>query len=134
MSNFRFVRANVASDGPVRRLAPREIQAQIRAGLTAEDVARVTGASLEYIRRFEGPVIAEREYVVESALNVPVHMAVETARHAGHLDILREGVDGRRGWSPAHPVLPGRDQAWWAEYVDRLHVLAEARGQGPSAP
>ena len=26
-----------------------------------------------------------------------VHMAVETARHAGHLDILREQLDGARG-------------------------------------
>lgn len=72
------LRASMPDAGPVRRLAPREIQAQIRAGMTAEDVARVTGASLEYIQRFEGPVLAEREYVVESALNVPVHMAVET--------------------------------------------------------
>ena len=100
------MRANVASDGPVRRLAPREIQAQIRAGLTAEDVARVTGASLEYIRRFEGPVIAEREYVVESALNVPVHMAVETdplASGATFGSVIRErlaesGAEGER-WS-----------------------------------
>ncbi|WP_166864689.1 septation protein SepH [Salinibacterium sp. ZJ70] len=72
------LRASMPEPGPLRRLAPREIQAQIRAGLTADDVARVTGASVEYVRRFEGPVIAEREYVVESALNVPVHMAVET--------------------------------------------------------
>lgn len=72
------LRASMPEPGPLRRLAPREIQAQIRAGLTADDVARVTGASIEYVRRFEGPVIAEREYVVESALNVPVHMAVET--------------------------------------------------------
>ncbi|QEO10182.1 septation protein SepH [Protaetiibacter larvae] len=72
------LRASMPDAGPTRRLAPREIQAQIRAGMTAEDVARVTGASLDYVRRFEGPVLAEREYVVESALNVPVHMAVET--------------------------------------------------------
>lgn len=72
------LRTSSAEAGPVRRIAPREIQAQIRAGMTAEDVARVTGASLEYIQRFEGPVLAEREYVVESALNVPVHTAVET--------------------------------------------------------
>ncbi len=72
------LRASMPESGPTRRLAPREIQAQIRAGMTAEDVSRVTGASIDYVRRFEGPVLAEREYVVESALNVPVHMAVET--------------------------------------------------------
>lgn len=64
--------------GSARRLAPREVQAHIRAGMSAEDVAAVTGASLEYIQRFEGPVLAEREFVLESALGVPVQLAVET--------------------------------------------------------
>ena len=58
--------------GSGHKLAPRDIQAQIRAGLSAEDVAALTGADIDYIRRFEGPVIAEREYVVQSALAVPV--------------------------------------------------------------
>ena len=98
------LRASMPDAGPVRRLAPREIQAQIRAGMTAEDVARVTGASLEYIQRFEGPVLAEREYVVESALNVPVHIAVETdplASGATFGSVIRErladaGAEGER--------------------------------------
>ena len=64
--------------GAARKLAPREIQAHIRAGMSAEDVAAVTGAPLDYVQRFEGPVLAEREYVLESALNVPVQVAVET--------------------------------------------------------
>jgi hypothetical protein len=72
------LRQSAADSGATRKLAPREIQAHIRAGMSAEDVASVTGASLEYIQRFEGPVIAEREFVIESALNVPVHVAVET--------------------------------------------------------
>lgn len=64
--------------GSSRKLAPREIQAHIRGGMSAEDVADVTGASLEHIRRFEGPVLAEREYIIRTALNVPVHTAVDT--------------------------------------------------------
>lgn len=71
------VRQAQSTPGTERKLAPREIQAHIRAGMSAEDVAAVTGASLEYIRRFEGPVIAEREFVVESALNVPVSTAAD---------------------------------------------------------
>ncbi|WP_353810090.1 septation protein SepH [Agromyces sp. SYSU T00194] len=59
------------------RLAPREVQAHIRAGLSAEEVASLTGASLESIRRFEGPVLAEREHIVNSALSVPVHIEGE---------------------------------------------------------
>jgi len=59
------------------KLSPREIQAHIRSGMSAEDVAAVTGASLDYVRRFEGPVVAEREYMVSSALSVPVHTAID---------------------------------------------------------
>ena len=64
--------------GTAPKLAPRDIQAHIRSGMSSEDVAAVTGASLDYIQRFEGPVLAEREYVIESALNVAVHTAIET--------------------------------------------------------
>lgn len=64
--------------GHGRKLAPREIQAQIRGGMSAEEVAAVTGVSLEYIQKFEGAVMAERDYVIETALGVPVHTALET--------------------------------------------------------
>jgi hypothetical protein len=63
--------------GANRKLSPREIQTHIRAGMSAEDVSAVTGAPLDYVQRFEGPVLAEREFVIESALNVPVHTAME---------------------------------------------------------
>jgi hypothetical protein len=72
------LRQTSPSQGAERKLAPRDIQAHIRSGMSAEDVAAVTGAALDYIQRFEGPVLAEREYVIESALNVAVHTAVET--------------------------------------------------------
>jgi hypothetical protein len=66
------------TDASVRpKLSPREVQAHIRAGMSAEDVAAVTGASLDFVRRFEGPVVAEREYMVSSALSVPVHAAID---------------------------------------------------------
>ncbi|GAA0995553.1 septation protein SepH [Subtercola frigoramans] len=57
------------------KVSPREIQSQIRAGMSAEDVARATGATLEYVERFEGPVLAERLHIVSSALRVPVKIA-----------------------------------------------------------
>ncbi|MFZ4895829.1 septation protein SepH [Plantibacter sp. Mn2098] len=58
--------------GAAVKISPREVQAHIRGGLSAEDVAAVTGASLEYVQRFEGPVIAEREHIVGTALGVAV--------------------------------------------------------------
>ncbi|MER7795744.1 septation protein SepH [Microbacterium sp. NPDC096154] len=57
--------------------SPREIQSHIRSGMSAEDVAELLGARVEDIRRFEGPVIAEREHIVGQALAVPVLMGVE---------------------------------------------------------
>jgi hypothetical protein len=46
--------------------------------MSAQDVASITGVPLDYIQRFEGPVLAEREYVVSTALAVPVHTAADT--------------------------------------------------------
>jgi len=71
------LRQSSADLGATRKLSPREIQTHIRAGMSAEDVSSVTGAPLDYVQRFEGPVLAEREYVIQSALNVPVHTAME---------------------------------------------------------
>jgi len=54
-----------------------------------------------------------------------VHMAVETARHAGHMDILRETIDGERGLRPDISNLPNVDEQWWRAYVARLREIAE---------
>ncbi|MCC7128378.1 MAG: DUF3071 domain-containing protein, partial [Microbacteriaceae bacterium] len=58
---------------PEQKVSPKEIQALIRAGMSAEEVAASTGVRIEDVRRFEGPIVAEREYVVNSAMDVPVH-------------------------------------------------------------
>lgn len=46
-------------------LPVREIQARIRAGASAEEVAAEAGVPVEHVRRYEGPVLAEREHVVD---------------------------------------------------------------------
>jgi hypothetical protein len=72
------LRQSVSTPSTDRKISPREVQAHIRGGMSAQDVASVTGAPLDYVQRYEGPVLAEREYVVGSALAVPVHTALET--------------------------------------------------------
>ncbi|WP_375400309.1 septation protein SepH [uncultured Amnibacterium sp.] len=57
-------------DGP--RITPREIQAHVRAGLSALQVAALTGTPIAYVERFSGPVLAELAYVVDTALAVRV--------------------------------------------------------------
>ena len=68
-------RARRDRDGDERtsaRPSPREVQAHIRAGLSAEEVAKLLNARVEDVARFEGPVLAEREHIVGQALSVPV--------------------------------------------------------------
>ncbi|MFV0252200.1 MAG: septation protein SepH [Beutenbergiaceae bacterium] len=53
-------------------LRPREIQARIRAGATAEDVAADSGMPLEQVRRYQGPALAEREHVAARAQQLSI--------------------------------------------------------------
>lgn len=52
------------------KASPKKIQSLIRAGKSALEVAEITGAELEDIERFETPVLAERDFMLESALQV----------------------------------------------------------------
>ncbi|KQQ51207.1 MULTISPECIES: septation protein SepH [unclassified Plantibacter] len=76
--NLRRAKPAGAPIGGATKISPREVQAHIRSGLSAEDVAAVTGASLEYVQRFEGPVMAEREHIVGTALGVAVLPTTDT--------------------------------------------------------
>lgn len=81
-----------------RKARPRDIQALIRGGMTAEEVAQSTGEELAYVERFEGPVLAERAHILDTALSIAVAsgdidpLAGETTFGAaleGRLDELR---------------------------------------------
>jgi len=64
--------------------------------------------------------------------SVLIHMTVETARHAGHLDIGRELIDGVAGRFDGDPSLPGSDEIDWPGYVTKVEAAArEASGQDP---
>ena len=54
-----------------------------------------------------------------------VHLATETARHAGHIDILRELIDGQAGLREGVSNLPDQDEQWWADFVARLQRTAD---------
>ncbi|MFF8386177.1 septation protein SepH [Streptomyces kanasensis] len=60
-------------------LRPRDIQARIRAGASAEEVAQLAGIPVERVRRFEGPVLAERAFMAERARKTPVRRPGENA-------------------------------------------------------
>jgi hypothetical protein len=50
---------------PESALSPREIQARLRAGETAEDVARAAGIPVTRVARYEAPIAAERVRIVD---------------------------------------------------------------------
>lgn len=53
-------------------MSPRDIQARIRSGATAAEVAERSGLPLAKVERYEGPVLAEREYVAQQARKIEV--------------------------------------------------------------
>ncbi len=99
------VRHSAPETGEGRKLAPKDIQAHIRSGMSAQDVASITGAPLDYIQRFEGPVIAEREFVVTSALGIAVHTAADT-------DPLRQGKSFGTAIRERLHDLGGNNERW----------------------
>jgi hypothetical protein len=60
----RLGQLQIEVDGGLR---PRDVQALIRAGASADEAARRAGWSVEKVHRYEGPILAEREHVATLA-------------------------------------------------------------------
>jgi len=58
-----------------------------------------------------------------------VHMGFETARHAGHADIVRELIDGEAGMRPGDGNLTGRTPEEWDAYRARLDDVARTAAE-----
>lgn len=62
-----------------------------------------------------------------------IHLVAETAQHAGHLEILRESLDGQGDRGDEQD--PDRGPSWRAEYRRRIDEAAEPfRGTGAVVP
>ncbi|MCQ4211203.1 DinB family protein [Streptomyces longispororuber] len=57
-----------------------------------------------------------------------VRVLSDTQRHAGHADILREGLDGAVGYREDNGSLPSRDPQEWAAYRAELEDIARRSG------
>lgn len=73
-------------------LRPRDIQARIRAGESAEQVAATAKIPLDRIRRYEGPVLAEREHMAWVARRT----AIRNSAPADGPPVLLGDLVGRR--------------------------------------
>ncbi|MEV4493344.1 septation protein SepH [Micromonospora coxensis] len=56
-----------AAADPTPSLSPRDIQARIRSGESAEDVARIAGVPVDRVLRYAGPVLQERAMLAQHA-------------------------------------------------------------------
>lgn len=55
-----------------------------------------------------------------------VHLVAETARHAGHIDIVREQLDGTAGLRADSTNIPDEGEVDWASYVAKLRAIADS--------
>ncbi|WP_159943772.1 MULTISPECIES: septation protein SepH [unclassified Nocardiopsis] len=85
-------------------LRPKEIQARIRSGETAEAISEISGIPIERVRWFEGPVLQEREYIAQQAQRASVRAHGDAAPGPS----LEELVAKRIG---AHQLETG-DAVW----------------------
>lgn len=58
--------------------------------------------------------------------NILVHLLAETSRHAGHADVLREGLDGAVGTDAEAMAAEGHDAAFWADRRAAIEAAARA--------
>lgn len=103
----RLGQLQIAIDNNVR---PREVQSMIRAGATADEVAARTGWDLEKVARFEGPIIAEREYIAGRARGV----RMRGVNQAGAHETLTQRAATRFKGRGVDPATVG-----WDSYRDR---------------
>src|SRR4051794_32399622 len=107
-------------------LRPRDIQAKIRSGRTADEVAEEAGVPVEHVRRYEGPVLAEREFVTRQARGVRLRRAAPGT--PGSYPTLEELVSARLA---AREVDPGSTSwdAWRTDGTWFVRLTFEAAGR-----
>ncbi|SDZ38517.1 Protein of unknown function [Micromonospora pattaloongensis] len=80
----------VPTGEPMPSLSPRDIQARIRAGESADEVARVAGVPVDRVLRYAGPVLQERAMLAQHARRTPLKTSEKGSP-------LAEVVDARLG-------------------------------------
>ena len=76
-------------------MRPREVQSLIRAGASAEEVAERAGWTVEKVRRYEVPIIAERVHMAEQARLVRVRSRGGSGGSGGASGSMAPTLQGR---------------------------------------
>jgi uncharacterized damage-inducible protein DinB len=85
-------------EGPFSTTRPADVVFAFYRDQTKRSDEILVGADLDAPPR--GRVQAGMADTITTVRDVVLHMIEETARHAGHLDIARELIDGRTGLGP----------------------------------
>jgi hypothetical protein len=80
----------VAAPQATSTLSPRDIQARIRSGESADDVARIAGVPVDRVLRYAGPVLQERAMLAQHARRTKLKTSEKG-------QTLAEVVDARLG-------------------------------------
>jgi hypothetical protein len=80
---------------PDASLSPRDIQARIRAGESADEVARIAGVPVDRVLRYAGPVLQERAMLAQHARRTRLRNSERGASLAEIVDgrLAQHGVD-----------------------------------------
>jgi Protein of unknown function (DUF3071) len=103
----RLAQYEIEVESPLR---PKEIQDRIRAGETAEEIADAAGVPIERVRRFEGPVLAERAYRAQEAQSATVRQPGDSGPGRSLGDLVQEGLRAS-GIDPADAEWDSRKRA-----------------------
>jgi hypothetical protein len=122
----RLAQYEIEVESPLR---PKEIQARIRAGETAEEIADAAGIPVERVRWFEGPVLAERGYIADQAQAASVRRAGDSSGPGPRLGDIVTARLSAAGSDPADGQWDSRkrgDGSWQVSLTfpsgGRLHV------------
>ncbi len=123
-ANGHLVRLGRLTSGADLAITPKEIQSRIRSGQSADEVAASTGVDIDYVQRFVGPVLREREHIATQARDARIGST------GGPAPLLGDVVDSalaRRGLSPQHAEWDAgkrADGTWqvWVRWGDGMEA------------
>jgi len=83
---------------PMPSLSPRDIQARIRSGESADDVARIAGVPVDRVLRYAGPVLQERAMLAQHARRTRLKNSDKGAPLAEVVDgrLAQHGIDAEK--------------------------------------
>jgi hypothetical protein len=90
--------AVTAPGDPAPSLSPRDIQARIRSGESADEVARIAGVPVDRVLRYAGPVLQERAMLAQHARRTKLRGSEKGASLAEVVDarLAQHGIDAEK--------------------------------------